>query len=151
MYIVPQAPNSCGQVIKTEQQWLANFVEQICLKINYEPILGITLLQADDLFRCKFHHVVTSNGFTLCIEFFSINQLSTLTQYLVCRNLILRLLLPTSQAVALSSYRYSRTGFNCKFFQSSQTYCINSPPQRAICADIIIKFAMQLNRDNHNN
>ena len=50
---------------------------------------------------------------------------------------------------------YRRTGFNCEksnncelqVFQSSQTfdsqtYSINSPPLRAICADTIIKFTM---------
>ena len=49
--------------------------------------------------------------------------------------------------------RYRRTGFNCdnliiancEFFYSSQTfdsqtYSINSPPLRAICADAIIKI-----------
>ena len=61
--------------------------------------------------------------------------------------------------------QYCRTGFNCEnliivnceFFQSSQTqfdsqtYSINSPLLRAICADEIIKFAMQLKRDKCNN
>ena len=59
---------------------------------------------------------------------------------------------------------YRRTGFNCEnliianceFFQSSQTfdsqtYSINSPPLRAICADTIIKFTMYLKIDKCNN
>ena len=59
---------------------------------------------------------------------------------------------------------YRRAGFNCdnliiancEFFYSSQTfdfqtYSVNSPPLRAICTDAIIKFAMQLKRDNRDN
>ena len=87
----------------------------------------------------------------------------------VCRSMMLRNSIIMSEGQASKGtlqpliehlVTYCRTAFNCKnliignviFFSSlqtfeSQTYSINSPTLRAICADAIIKFGMQLKRD----